>query len=304
VASEVARTYIELRGSQQQVAVAERNAVSQSETVRLTQSQFDAGQVTELDVARARSELALTQATIPPLRSAVEQSAFRLGVLLGREPAALLTELLQPQPIPLYRVAVGLDEPSIMLRRRPEVLRAEEELKAAVAQIGVELGEYFPKLEILGSLSIEGDSWGALRNDPTRVFSVGPRLTWRGLDGGRVSNRVAGARADADGAEARYRSAVLMALEEVEAGLSRYGSERTRVQHLKVALEQSQRSVTLAKRQYEAGAIDLLSVLDSERRMLEAEDSLARGETQAMVSLVATIKALGVPVISEDARPS
>jgi len=182
-----------------------------------------------------------------------------------------------------------------MLRRRPEVLRAEHEFAGALADIGVEIANYFPQISLRGDLTYEADTFSGIFNDSTRVFSVGPQLVWRGFDVLRVGSRVNAREAEAQAREAEYRATVLSAIEEVENSLSRFGNERERYALLNRALVDAQKAVDLSKLQYDAGEIDLLAVLDSEQRMLVVEESLVLSEASSMTSLVSLIKALGVP---------
>ncbi|MGH8515026.1 MAG: efflux transporter outer membrane subunit, partial [Gammaproteobacteria bacterium] len=142
--SELARNYVELRGAQNQLAVARRNAENQRETLNLTLAVLEGGRGTELDTSRARAQLTSTLATIPPLETAIKGAIYRLGVLTGQQPTALEQELAEPAPLPRLPQIVSLGQPEDLLRRRPDIRIAERNLAAATARIGVATAELFP----------------------------------------------------------------------------------------------------------------------------------------------------------------
>ena len=156
VTAEVARTYFELRGEQAELAVLQRNAANQQQTVDLTNSLLDAGRGTELDTSRAKAQLDTTLATIPPLRAAVEKSIHRLSVLTGREPDALSALLVAPGNLPELPQMAAVGDPAGLLRRRPDIRVAERQLAASTAQIGVAVGDLFPKVTFTRQLRLCG----------------------------------------------------------------------------------------------------------------------------------------------------
>ena len=155
VAAEVATIYSDLRASQQQIVIARENLESQLQSVALTRERFRGGFVSGLDVANAETQASTTASRIPTFETTVRQSIYALGVLLDREPASLVAELsaTAPQP-PLPR---GADRPPVgLLRRRPDIARAESQLHAATARIGVATADLYPKFTLLGSLGLQG----------------------------------------------------------------------------------------------------------------------------------------------------
>jgi NodT family efflux transporter outer membrane factor (OMF) lipoprotein len=153
--AEVARNYVEVRGLQRRLAIAQENLPSQLDTLALTRARFDAGLTSELDVAQAASQLATTQSQIPPLETSLKQGIHRLGVLIGQAPGALLTELSTSAPIPMGPSEVPMGLPAELLRRRPDLRQAERQLAAATARIGVAVADLYPKLSLTGSLGLE-----------------------------------------------------------------------------------------------------------------------------------------------------
>jgi outer membrane protein, multidrug efflux system len=268
VTAEVARNYFELRGAQQQLAVARRNADNQGETVRITTARLDAGRGTQLDSSRAQAQLSATLATIPDLETAVNRGMLRLGVLTGQAP-------------------------ELLLRRRPDIRVAERNLAAATAQIGVAVGDLFPRITFLGRWGFDAVNSSDLGNTGTETYSFGPSISWAAFDLGRVRQRIRQREAATDGALARYEQTVLQALEETDASLTAYSKAIVKQQHLQASASASLEAARLARARYESGVADFLQVLDAERTSLAAEDQLARSETQTATALLATYKALG-----------
>ncbi len=305
---EVARGYIELRGRQERLRVARENAENQRDTLRLVDARLDAGRGTEFDVARTRSQLEATLARVPALEAQVAVDMHRLAVLTGRDPAALTQELSKPQDLPALPAKLDPGTPGDLLRRRPDVAAAEQRLHAATARIGVATADLFPRFTLAGLLgSVAGDT-GALfeRDSESRTIALG--IDWSFLDTGRVRAGIAAADADADGALAQYRQTVLLALEDVENALVRYARARVEDAHLARSASDSERAAQLARVRFEAGAIDLLEVLDAERTRLQAQDAFADARTRSVTHAVALYQALAggwpskVPIAAEVAQ--
>jgi multidrug efflux system outer membrane protein len=291
--SEVARNYFELRGAQNQLAVAHRNAENQSETVAITQARLEGGRGTELDVARARTQRSATLATIPPIETVIAQSIHRLGVLVGEQPTALIAELQEPVELPAMPALVAISSPEALLRRRADVRFAERRLAAATARIGVATADLFPRVTFNGSISLQATTIGDMGKSGNDAYSFGPRITWAALDLGHVRARIVAADARAEAALAIYERTVLTTLEETENALVDFGRERVRHDYLRDAVETSETAAVLARQRFEAGATDFLTVLDAERALLLARDEFARSQTRTATSLVAVYKALG-----------
>jgi multidrug efflux pump len=291
--AEVARNYFELRGGQNQVAVARRNAENQRETLDVTVSKFRAGRATELDSARADAQLNATLAAIPPLEAAVKHSIYRLSVLTGQQPTALEAELSQPAPIPALPALVNIGNPADLLRRRPDIRAAERTLAAATARIGVETADLFPRVTFTGNLGFSASEFSGLGKPASDTYSFGPQITWAALDLGRVRARMQAARARADAQLAAYEKVVLVALEETENALVDFGREQVRRDYLRQSERSATQALTLARQRYDGGIADFLPVLDAERTQLDIQAQLASSETRTATGLIAIYKALG-----------
>lgn len=293
ITAEVVRNYFELRGSQQRLEVAERNAENQRETLRITTARLDAGRGTQLDTSRAQAQLSATLATIPDIESSITRSILRLGVLIGNSPESLMTQLSTVQKLPTLPATQNIGTPELLLRRRPDIRVAERELASATAQIGVAVGDLFPRISFVGRWGFDAVDSGDLGNASSEAYSFGPSIQWAAFDLGRVRQRIKQREAATDRALARYEQTVLQALEETDASMTEYAKAKVKQAHLQDSTTASLEAVTLARARYESGVADFLTVLDAERSALTAEDQLALSQTQTATALLATYKALG-----------
>lgn len=293
VAAEVARGYVELRGAQQQLRVARMNAENQQDTYELTLLLDRHGRGSELDVARAKAQLDTTRASIEPLEAAVARSIHRLGVLTGRPPSALSGQLSEVVALPEIPDAVKIGDPDGLVRRRADILAAERRLAAATARTGIETANLFPRIHILGSIGFLATGSASPGVSGTERASMGPFLSWAAFDLGRVRAAIDAADARAEESLAAYEQAVLVALEETENALVDYARTANRKVQLQQAEIASRRAVELAQSRFRNGLDSFLTVLDSERRLLEAQNLLAVAEIEHAIAFVGVYRALG-----------
>ena len=292
IAGEVARSYLELRGLQERLRVARENADNQRETLYLVDVRLAAGRGTEFDTSRARAQLESTLARVPALEALVAVTQHRLAVLTGNTPGTLISELDAPKPLPALPARLDPGTPGELLRRRPDVIAAEERLHGATARIGVATADLFPRFTLSGLIGSQAIDTSALfeRDSEQRLVALG--VDWSFLDIGRVRARIAGADATAAGELARYEQVVLLALEDTENALVTFAHARVEDQHLERAATDSARAAQLARLRFDAGAADLLDVLDAERVQLQAQDAFADGRTRTATALVGLYRAL------------
>ncbi len=291
--AETARNYFELRGLQNQLATAKKNAENQAKTLEITKVRLEGGRGTELDTSRAIAQLDTTLSTIPPLDNAIHQAIHRLGVLTGQLPGALTEKLSQPAPLPKLPKTINIGQPAELLRRRPDIRIAERALAAATARIGVATADLFPKVTFVGTISLEAKTFTGLGAASSDAYSLGPKITWAALDLGRVYARIKAADARAEASLAQYEQTVLSALEETENALVNYNRERNRRDLLTSAAKSSERAHELAHLRFAEGVSDFLTVLDAESRLLQDQDRLAQSQTASATALAALYKALG-----------
>jgi multidrug efflux system outer membrane protein len=293
VIAEVARDYFILRGLQDQLALTERNADNQLNTLKLTRNRLEAGRGNQLDTARAEAQWQTTLASIPSLQASIATTSYRLSVLTGRQPTALSATLTAQAPQPALPPLNAIGTPEQLLRRRPDVRAAERRLAGATARVGVAVGDLFPKVTLTGDVGYFAPTFGDFGTSGARFFSFGPSISWAAFDLGRVRARISSARAQTDAALAAYEGAVLGALEDTEGALISYGRSQTRRDALQVAAAASDKAAELAQKRFEGGLIDFLEVLDAERTALSAELLLSQSRTDSATSLIAVYKALG-----------
>jgi len=293
VLAEVARNYIDVRDFQQRLAIATKNIAAQQDAVDIAQARYHAGLASELDAKEAEVLLATTQSQVPTLEQSLKQGVHRLGVLTGQEPGALLDELSAPGPIPVPPPEVPVGLPSDLLRRRPDVRRAERQLAAASANIGVQTAELFPKFSLTGVAGFQSFSAGDWFSGASKYWSAGPTVTWRILDYGHVRSQIQTANAQAQQSLAMYDKTVLLSLEDVENALVAYSQEQVRHRSLQDAVDASRSAVEISNELYKNGLTSFLNVVDAERSLYQAEDDLVQSERTVTVNLVALYKALG-----------
>lgn len=297
VLAEVARNYVELRAFQRRLELNNQNIELQRDSLALARSRFEAGITSELDVQQAEAQLASTTAQGPALDSLARQSAHRIGVLLGQDPGSLLGELRPLAPIPLTVNGAPVDlpvgVPSDLLRRRPDIRRAERQLAGATARIGVATADFFPRFTLTGGFGLESIDADSLFNAGSRYWTIGPSMRWPILDWGRIRGNINVAEARTEQALASWERSVLAAMEEAENALIAYIREQTRRTSLARAVEANQRSLDLSKELYTKGLATFLNVLDAQRSLLVSQDLLAQSDQTVASSLVAIYKALG-----------
>jgi NodT family efflux transporter outer membrane factor (OMF) lipoprotein len=291
VVAEVARSYVEMRGAQTRIEVAERNIDLQRQAIELLGSRVRAGLAPELDVARAESDLESLRASVPPLQALVDAQRYRLAVLTGRSPSgfnpggdARLPDLASPPQ-------AGL--PSSLLERRPDVRRAQAEVDGANARVGVARADLYPKFYISGLLARAEESGGGLSLGPGMLYALAPTIRLPILSGGRIRANIDVRDAQLDAALLRYEQTVLRALQDVETALVAVTREQERLTQLSASVESATLARELALDAYRAGLEDYFGVLDAQRQQLGVEDAQAASRTAALVHRIALYKALG-----------
>jgi len=291
--AEIGRNYVDYRGAQQQISIAQTNVTAQQKTLDLTEKRFEGGLTSELDVQQARSQVAATEAQVPMLETRARVALHALGVLLAQPPSSLSQELAAETPIPTGPPSVPVGMPSELLLRRPDLRRAERQLAAATARIGVAVRDLYPRFFLVGAAGLESFqaadafSWGS------RYYSAGPSITWPVFAGGRIHGNIALATAREEELFASYQQVVLTALQEVEDALVAYANEQTRRRSLAESVAANERATELAKNLYSQGLADFLTVLDAQRSLYAQQDLLSQSDRAVTEDLIALYKALG-----------
>lgn len=291
--AEVARNYAEYRGYQARIALINRTIGTQQDTLSLTESRSKAGIGAEIETQQARAQLATRQSQLPPLIAGARQAAFRLGVLLGQTPDSLLSELAEakPEPTPPDEIPVGL--PTDLLRRRPDIRRAERQLAAANARIGVATADLYPRFFLTGLGGVQSAELSDIVNSSSRVWSISPSVQWNAFSGWRIQSNIDAADSRTKQALSTYQKTILSSLEDVENALTQYVQNQAQRAALREAVQADQRAVDLANDRYKSGIGDFLTVLVNQRELYDAEAQYVQSQTSVTTSLVAVYKALG-----------
>jgi NodT family efflux transporter outer membrane factor (OMF) lipoprotein len=291
--AETATNYMQLRSYQSRLMVAEANLKTQQETYNITQWRYQAGLTTGLDIERARSNLEGTRAQIPSLKSSLKQTKNRIAVLLGEQPGALDKELdtYTPVPVPPEKIAAGI--PADLLRRRPDLRKAERDLAAQTARIGTAEAQRFPRIILSGNIGLSALNLGDLADRESLSTGGSAGISWPVFKAGAIVKNIALQWELKDQALLSYKAALLTALEDVENALSAYANELTRRDYLQKQSDAAQRSDEISRKQYSSGLIDFQSVLDTQRSLLSAQDQVAQSNAQVIIDLISLYRALG-----------
>ncbi len=291
--SDVAVSYLQVRGSQLRLAIANSNIVSQKQTLELTEARFAAGLSSELDVAQQKAQLAATEATVPAFETTLRVAIHQLSVLLGLSPGALEEELLQEAPLPPPPPDVPVGLPSELLRRRPDIRSAERQLAQTTAQIGVATADLFPQFSLTGSLGQQSMFTSKFFVPLSNIFSMGPSVTWPVFDAGRIRANIQVKTAVQEQALISYEQTILIAMKDVEDSLVSYSRGQSTREYLRQSVDANQRAYDISYELYMKGLVDFLNVLVSQRNLFLTQDQLAQTEQQVSTDLVSLYKALG-----------
>lgn len=291
--SEVAQNYSDLRTAEQRLEYARKNAGIQRDSLRLAEVKFRNGATTKLDVTQGQSSLAQTEATIPPLEATRRQAVNQICILLGMPPQSLDEILGGRRRIPMAPPQVAVGIPADLLRRRPDVRRAEREVAAQSAQIGIATSDLYPHLSITGALYFEAANFSNLFDGDSLAGNVGPSFRWDVLNYGRLRNSIRFQEARFQELAVTYQNLVLQANAEAENALVGFLKAQQQVKYLAESVSAAEQSVGLVRDQYDAGKTDFNRVLTVEQTLTQQQDQLALAQGSVAKSLISLYKALG-----------
>lgn len=293
IAAEASDAYLALRGLQARLAVAQEQERTQSKLLALIQQRCDEGVSSDRERQRALGALEGTRASMAPLVAAIDGQLARLDVLMGAQAGTHRAEYGAVAAVPMPVQPSASLTPSDLLRRRPDVIAAEQQLRAANARIGAAMGEYYPHASLGAALGFASMGSSAILSSEAAQSQGLVGLRWRLFDFGRIDAEVAVAQGREAQALAAYRAAILKASEDVETALSRYVQRGVETQ----ALTRQIAALTAARAQalvaYQHGVVGLIDVLDADRELLSASDKLAAARSEQARASVAAFRALG-----------
>ncbi len=302
--AEVANAYVIIRTFEKRIQLAEGNVDLQKRSLKITEVRFQNGATTELDVQQAKTLLRNTQAAIPQIKTGDRQARYALSTLLGKPPSELNDILVGVNEIPIAPSEVAVGIPAELLRRRPDIRRAELEAASQSALIGVAKADLYPSFSLFGSLGLRSsggtdltrtgdDGVDELFDGDSLEFFGGPAFTWNIFNYGRIKNQVRVQDARFQQLIVNYQDTVLRAAREVEDAIVGFLSEQEREVFLQDSVNAAERSVELSLLQYRDGVADYQRVIDSQTSLVDQQDrwTLSRGEIST--NLIAMYRALG-----------
>lgn len=292
VLSEVAANYVQMRTFEQRLLYAHENVAIQKRSLELAEARFGEGAGTELDVSQARSTLAQTESSIPSLEAGRRLCSNRLCILLGM-PVTDLASQFDPAPIPSAPLEVAVGIPADLLCRRPDIRRAERQVAAQSAQIGIAESDLYPRLGVSGFIGYAANDLGDLFSSKNFTSWIIPSVQWNILNYGRITNNVASQEAKLQALTLQYQQTVLTAGREVEDGLVQFIQAQHQAQHLQEGVTEAQRSVELVVKQFEGGITDFNRVYTTQSQLVAQQDQLASARGNIALSLIQVYRAMG-----------
>ena len=290
---QTAQDYIELRSTQQGLAVVEQNLHIAQRSLELTRLQLKEGVATDLEVSEAAAQVAEIQARLAPLQQHSAQLINALSLLLAREPRALQQQLSTPANVPSYTATVPIGLPSELAERRPDIRRAQAQLHAATAAIGVAEADFYPRITLSGNVGFQALQLSDLGSWGSRSFAFGPGLSVPLFEGGRLKGALQLQEGRQQEAGIGFQKTVLRAWHEVDDALVAYQANQRRRDSLLQAVAHNQRALDSVHQQYTQGTVDFLNVLTVQNALLANQAALVDSTAQVSLSLVDLYGALG-----------
>jgi NodT family efflux transporter outer membrane factor (OMF) lipoprotein len=290
--SDVATAYVQYRTTEERIRYANNNVDIQKKVLEITRASFAVGKVTKMDLDQAESTLYQTQAGIPELEITLRTANNQLCILLGIPPEQLEAKLGKaPIPVAPPDVAVGI--PADLLRRRPDVRRAERMAAAQCAQIGVAVSNFYPHISIDGTIDYQAARFKDLFNSKALNGSIGPSFRWDILQYGRLLNNVRLQDATFLELVEAYKQSVLNANQEVENGLVTFLKAQERYKLQKKSVDAGQSALNTVREQWKAGTVDFTRVAQLLQTQVVLEDTLAQVQGEISTGLISVYSGLG-----------
>lgn len=292
--SDVAANYVQYRTFEQRLVYARANVDIQRRSVQLATDKFQGGATTERDQRQAEQVLAQTEALIPTLEIGKRQAANRICILLGMPPTDLDAILGKGAGVPATPLDVVVGVPTDLIRRRPDVRRAERQVAAQSARIGVAVSDLYPHISLVGTIGVEAEQFGNLFHTPgSMIGSIGPGVRWDILNYGRLVNNVRVQDARFQALAYAYQDRVLVAGREVEDAMVAFLRSQEQAQHLGESVTAASRTVDITREQYTQGEVDFTPVFLFESILTQQQDQLAVSQGDIALGLIGVYRALG-----------
>ncbi len=294
--SSVAGSYVNLRDLDKQLEISQRTAQSRKESLDLFQLRFNAGIITEMELAQNSSEYEQALATIPQIEKGIAQQENGLNLLMGRNPGSIprgkgIDDLKLPA------VPAGL--PSDLLERRPDIKQAEQNLISVNAQIGVAKAAYYPAISLTGLLGVASSDFSNLFTGPAKIWQYSAPVTAPLFTAGKISSQVKATEAAQEQALYRYQQSIQTAFREVDDSLVDQNKSREQLAAQKRQVEALRTYATLARLRFDNGYSSYIEVLDAERSLFNVELSYTQGQGNLFLALISLYKAMGGGWVTE-----
>lgn len=293
VTAEIATAYVDYRAAQAQLAVARDHAESQLKVVKIAEARHETGLASALDVAQAQTVYYSTIATIPTLETSVHVYLNTLATLLGVYAPSLPAGLDQLRYLPVCDTLNLAGVPADLLRRRPDILAAEQNLAAAAAAVGVAKKDFLPTLTLEGTATTSAHRVGNLFKRQSFGFTIAPTLSWTVFSGLARKYAVAEAKAQMESLIDAYNSTVVNAVAETDNAIFSYCRSLDNIESLRLAAENSSKALELAVKLYKSGNTSFTNVADAQISFLNYTNMLISARAQAVASLITLYKAMG-----------
>lgn len=290
--ADVASTYIDIRTLQKRLELVKKNVDNQRKTYELTETRFQNGETSDVDVQQAKSSLAQTEGFVPQLDIALRQTQNQLCILLGIPPRDL-TAMLGEGNIPDVAPEIAVGIPADLLVRRPDVRRAERQLAAQSALIGVAESDLYPQISLTGNLGVTANSFNGLFKNGSSFGNVGPFFRWNVLNYGRILASIDVQDARFKQLLAAYRQAVLLANLEAENAIVEFLKSQERLEWQLQAAEAAAKTNDLITLQLNEGEVDFNRVFNVQNFKTQQEESAALAKGDVAQNLIAIYRALG-----------
>jgi NodT family efflux transporter outer membrane factor (OMF) lipoprotein len=288
VMSDVASAYFQVLNLRERVHIAQENLKNSQDVLKIINARFQAGSISALEVSEQKTNLANTQAALASLQESLAQSENALAVLLGKAPRTIEVKTKNLDKLNIPVVAPG--QPSDLILRRPDIRGAESDLAAANANIGAARAAFFPSVTLGLGWTVAASPMSAAATSAT---SLAGSVLAPIFEGGRLTGNLEFAKARRAELVENYRKTVLTSFQEVEDALAAVKGAEARRKALETALTESRKSYQLSRQQYDAGAVDFQTLLDSQRSLFSAQDAYAQSRLEMLLAAVDLYKALG-----------
>lgn len=287
----VANAYFQVLASQDRIRTAERNIASAERILGAIKERFKAGTGTDLDVAQQESVLANQRASVPPLRQTLDQNINALAVLVSRPRESVTVTGGSLNQIAIPRVTPGL--PSELLTQRPDIRRQEAQLASATANVGSARAQFFPSIQLTGQGGYQSSALVSLFQPHAAFFSLVGGVTQPIFDGGKILGNFEYTKAKQDELLQTYRKTVVQSFADVDNALMSIRQTTIKLRLQREVLAASRRAFQLSEQQLRAGTADIVTVLNTQLTLFQAEDSLWQAQLARLLAIVSLYQALG-----------